>query len=139
MKTKTNNAKDILLKKGLKPTYQRITIYDFLDKNRIHPTVDKIYSMIHQHIPTISRTTIYNTLDLFLEKRLVMGLTIGGAEKHYDVNVASHHHFYCLKCRQVFDIKINCPFYNDKHPLIDGNLVQETHGYFRGTCKTCAQ
>ncbi|MFP4548042.1 MAG: Fur family transcriptional regulator [Fidelibacterota bacterium] len=134
---KTKNTKDILLKKGLKPTYQRIAIYDFLDKNRIHPTVDKIYAMLYPDIPTISKTTIYNTLKLFMKKNLVKGLTIGGAEKHYDVNVTPHHHFYCCKCGRVFDIDIHCPFYNNKQAMVDGNLVQEIHGYFKGTCKNC--
>lgn len=133
-----NKIKNLLLENGLKPTYQRIAIYDFLDKNRIHPTVDTIYSMIHENIPTISKTTIYNTLSLFLDKNLVLGLTIGGAEKHYDANITPHHHFYCTECNKVHDIQIDCPFYDKKQNLIAGNQVQEIHGYFKGICKNCS-
>lgn len=137
MEKETNKTKNLLLKNGLKPTYQRIVIYDFLDQNRIHPTVDTIYSMVHKELPTISKTTIYNTLNLFLDKNLILGLTITGLEMHFDINTKPHHHFYCVTCGKVYDLEIHCSHSNNKSNIIDGNLIREIHGYFKGICKNC--
>jgi len=131
------NTKNLLLQNGIKPTFQKIVIYKFLDHNRIHPNVDKIYAMIHEEIPTISKTTIYNTLNLFLEKNIVLGLTLSGTEMNYDINITPHHHFYCTNCGVVHDVFISCPLGNDKLKITDGHLIQEVHGYFKGICKNC--
>lgn len=137
MQYEKKNTKEILMEHGLKPTFQRLAIYNFLDKNRIHPTVDQIFSKIHHEIPTISKTTIYNTLNMFLEKNLILELTISGTEMHYDINVQPHHHFYCINCGNVFDIDMVCPHGNDKLKVVDGHLIHEIHGYFKGICKNC--
>ncbi len=133
----TQDNKNVLLTNGLKPTFQRIAIYNFLDENRIHPTVDQIFEYMRDHIPTISKTTIYNTLSLFLEKKLIIAITISGAETNYDINTINHYHFYCLECGDVFDIDIEDPFASKKIEFIDGHLIQEVHGYFKGVCKKC--
>lgn len=137
MQMNKKDTKEILLEHGVKPTYQRLAIYDFLDQNRIHPTVDQIYSHLHEKIPTISKTTIYNTLGMFLEKKLILELTISGTEMHYDINVTPHHHFFCINCGKVFDLEIMCPHGNDQKTVIEGHQIHEVHGYFKGICKDC--
>ncbi len=54
-----------LLNAGIKPSYQRIKIYEYIFNNNIHPTVDNIYKKLLKEIPTLSKTTVYNTLKLF--------------------------------------------------------------------------
>ena len=49
---------------GISPSPQRVAIYDFLKKNPVHPTVDTIYRAVLDDLPTISRTTVYNTVNL---------------------------------------------------------------------------
>ncbi len=122
---------------GLKPTFQRMVIYNFLDKNRIHPSVDDVYEKLHRELPTISKTTIYNTLNKFIDKRLVLGLTIGATEKRYDVNTETHHHFFCTSCGSVFDVPINCPLINSSNTKKQGHLIEEVHSYFKGVCEAC--
>ncbi len=129
--------KIIFADKGLKPTFQRLAIYNFLDKNRIHPNADIIYDKIVKKIPTISRTTVYNTMKLFIEKGLIQELTITGTESCFDIDMAPHHHFYCKICSKVYDIKIQCPYGYDHLNNIDGNKIEEVHGYFKGICHEC--
>ena len=43
-----------------------------------HPTVDEIYQALVDHIPTLSKTTVYNTLRLLMEHGVVRMLTIDG-------------------------------------------------------------
>jgi len=45
--------KNTLKEKGIKPTYQRLKILDYMSQNiRNHPTVDMIYAELAKEIPT---------------------------------------------------------------------------------------
>lgn len=131
-------TKQILKESGIKPTYQRLKILDFMRQNaRNHPTVEMIYAELAQEIPTMSLTTVYNTLSTFIEKGLVCGVTITGTEVRYDFNTESHHHFLCKKCSQIKDVDVPCSLSGQKGNLIDGHKIEEIHGYFKGTCRDC--
>jgi Fe2+ or Zn2+ uptake regulation protein len=140
MFTMIETLKNILKEKGIKPTYQRLKILDYMSQNiRNHPTVDMIYAELAKEIPTISMTTVYNTLSTFIEKGLVCGVTITGTEVRYDFNTESHHHFLCKKCGQIKDIDIPCSLAAKKGELVDGHRLEEIHGYFKGTCRDCLE
>ena len=64
MKSSIKDISDTLLEKNIRPSHQRIKVMEFLLKNKIHPTVDYIYNELHEEIPTLSKTTVYNTLNL---------------------------------------------------------------------------
>ncbi len=138
MKTITNmeRLKDVLIAKGLKPTYQRLKILEYLDKHlNSHPTVEMIHDAVARKVPTISVTTVYNTLNTFIEKNLVSAVTITGTELHYDCVTTPHHHFLCKKCLRIFDVEIKCPIVEKNH--VGGHQIDEIHGYLKGTCKEC--
>ena len=128
--------KNTLKEKGLKPTYQRLKILEYLDKHEnSHPTVEMIYEALSRKIPTMSMTTVYNTLSAFLEKDLVSEVTITGTEVRYDFVTTPHHHFLCKKCGKIIDINIKCPIANRKQ--IYGHRIDEFHRYIKGICKDC--
>lgn len=127
---------NILTKIDLKPTYQRIKVLEYLNKHmNSHPTVEMIYEALSTNIPAMSMTTIYNTLNAFLEKGLVSAVTITGTEIRYDFNTSPHHHFLCKKCGRIIDIDIKCPIAEKKQT--HNHKVEEVHGYFKGLCKDC--
>jgi Fe2+ or Zn2+ uptake regulation protein len=128
-------SKEILIGKGLKPTFQRLRILEYLEKHRTHPTVEMIYEDLVKEIPTISKTTIYNTLNALLEKGVIRAITITGTESRYDLKIRPHQHFLCRRCGKVIDINIECPYV--KKGQIDGHKIEELHGYFKGICKEC--
>jgi len=133
-----DKIKITLLEKGIKPTYQRLKILDFMSQNiRNHPTVEMIYEELAKEIPTISMTTVYNTLSSFIQKGLVCGVTITGTQVRYDSNTESHHHFLCKKCGRIIDIDTPCSLAAKKGKLVDGHKIDEVHGYFKGTCRSC--
>ena len=96
-----------LLKYDIKPSYQRIKIYEYVLKNNIHPTVDTIYKKLSKEIPTLSKTTVYNTLKLFEEQRLIKSVTIDENEIRYDARKGIHGHFMCIKCGEIYDFNYN--------------------------------
>jgi len=133
----TNKAvlKDRLLAKGIKPTYQRTAILGFLLDNRTHPTIKSLHNSLVKTIPTLSKTTLYSTLELFAAKGLVALLTIDRSEVRYDGLASSHHHFLCERCGRIIDVDVSCA--NSRRGEIEGHRIKEVHGYFKGICKDC--
>ncbi|MDA3872274.1 MAG: Fur family transcriptional regulator [Candidatus Marinimicrobia bacterium] len=122
--------------KGIKPTYQRLKILEYLIETKKHPTVEMIYNNMKRVIPTISKTTIYNTMNSFVEKGILNALSVTGTELRYDANISPHHHFLCKKCGKLYDIQTKATDFYDKK-VIDGNKIDEVHVYFKGICKKC--
>jgi Fe2+ or Zn2+ uptake regulation protein len=120
---------------GIRPSIQRLQIYRFLYENRIHPTVDEIFSSIHESIPMLSRMTVYNTINLFAEKGIVQTLNIENNELRYDIDTGFHGHFRCEQCGKVYDV-MNLPALPRLSGL-KGFKVDHQHLYFMGTCKNC--
>ncbi len=123
----------LLQKYDIKPSVIRIMIYDFLKNTKSHPTVDDIYQHIISQAPTLSRTTVYNSVKLFSEKGLLKVLSIDGNQLRYDADTGFHGHFLCENCRAVFD------FYPDKsiEPDLDGFVIETKEVFYSGRCKAC--
>lgn len=110
-------------------------VFQYLQENKNHPTVDMIYKALCTEIPTLSKTTVYNTLNLFIEKKIANILVIEENETRYDATMNVHGHFKCEKCGKIFDIDV------DKRLLDTKNLenfeIKEQHLYFKGICQDC--
>lgn len=125
----------LLKEKQIKITPQRLEILKYLDEHRTHPTVDEIYSELKEKNPSLSKTTVYNSVETLNEHGIIQSLTISGSELRYDFKHDMHHHFLCKKCGEIIDIDVECP--NLGKMLECGHEVEEVHGYFKGTCKKC--
>jgi Fur family peroxide stress response transcriptional regulator len=135
MITNKEALKDLLMAKGIKPTYQRTAVLGFLLKNRSHPTIKSLHDNLVKTIPTLSKTTLYSTLELFAAKGLVAPLTIDRSEVRYDGVASSHHHLFCERCGRIIDVDVSCA--NSRRGEIEGHRIKEVHGYFKGICKDC--
>ncbi|MBN1347976.1 transcriptional repressor [candidate division KSB1 bacterium] len=130
-----DKLKQMLVESGIKPTYQRIKVLEYFQQNNNHPTVDMIFAALYRKVPTLSRTTIYNALDVFKKHGLISVLTITGSELRYEYRTKSHHHFLCRICGNIIDMDVKCPFQEKKNS--EGHQIEEIHGYFKGVCKEC--
>lgn len=135
MSTNSAKAKELLGSKGISPTAQRLSVLSFLLGTRQHPTIDEVYSSVKKTIPTISKTTLYNTLELFVEKGLAGKVNINPSMVRFDGFIDPHHHFLCERCGKLLDIMIKCP--NAELGCVAGHKIRLVHGYFYGTCKDC--
>lgn len=81
-----NNKEAIarLTEHGIKPSVQRIAIMHYLLTHFTHPTVDDVYRGLCSKIPTLSRTTVYNTLRMFSENNAAQMITIDDHRVCYD-------------------------------------------------------
>jgi Fur family peroxide stress response transcriptional regulator len=124
---------DFLSTKGIRPSKQRMLIYEYLYKNRYHPTVDDIYKALSTLTPKLSRTTVYNTLKLFVEKGVAMVVNIDEHEARYDADTSAHGHFKCKACGGFFDVHIPMP---DIESLKDFQ-IDSYQVHLTGYCKVC--
>lgn len=118
------------------PSIQRVMILDYLLSCNVHPTVDDIYSALLKDIPTLSRATVYNTVNKLVEVGLVRQLKdIDKTEARYDACLETHGHFKCVKCGKIFDFKVCDKLILDKK--LEGFTVNTKTVYFQGVCPEC--
>jgi Fe2+ or Zn2+ uptake regulation protein len=137
MTMQIENIGDFLKSNNIKPSYQRIKIYEYLMGTTAHPTVDTIYRALLPEIPTLSKTTVYNTLSLFVDNNITLLITIEENEARYDADTSIHGHFKCDNCGDVLDFRTDLS--ELEITQLEGCAVTEKHIYFRGTCSTCNQ
>lgn len=126
---------EYLKEHGIKPSYQRIKVFDYLLKNRTHPTVDEIYKELVGEIPTLSKTTVYNTLKLFHKKGIILIINIEDNETRFDAYISNHGHFKCKKCGKIFDFELGEN--NLNLPKLKEYSIDEQHVYLKGICPDC--
>lgn len=124
---------------GVKPSVQRIAIMQYMLTHATHPTIETIYNDLVKEMPTLSKTTVYNTLKLLDENGLVQSLTIEENEIRYDGDTTDHIHFKCEKCGRIFDIRFT-NIEGAKSVLraeVEGFHVNRVNLFYRGICKEC--
>jgi Fur family transcriptional regulator, peroxide stress response regulator len=84
----------LLTGNGLKITPQRMAVLEVLLASKNHPTAESIHKLVLNSIPGISATTIYNTLDTFVEKGLVKRVQTEADVMRYEPVSEHHHHLY---------------------------------------------
>ncbi len=90
---------------GLRATPKRIAIGGLLfDGKDRHVTADDVAIMARQGGVRVSLATVYNTLNLFLEKKLIREVIVDPSKVFYDPNTHPHHHFYDVATGRLMDI-----------------------------------
>ena len=86
--------------------------------------------------PSLSKTTVYNTLKLFRSSGVVQGVTIEDGEMRFDSDVSKHAHFKCTECDHVYDLFFDPEQFLPNVP--EGFGIMEVHVNYRGCCPDCA-
>ena len=98
------DAISILRQCDIQPTPQRIAVVEYVLKSKTHPSADDVLSSARKKCPTVSRATVYNTLNLLVEKGLLGMQTIKEGAVVFDPNVEKHHHFIDNDTGDIYDI-----------------------------------
>ena len=121
-------------------TIQNSLVYEAVNKLQSHATADKIYDMIVQEHPTISRGTVYRNLNRLAEMGKIRKMEIPGGPDRFDHRCHDHCHVKCERCGRVFDVDMEYITGLEKN-------ITDTHGFaftgydilFRGICPECQQ
>ena len=119
---------------GIRPSVQRIAIMRYLLKNLTHPTADEVFESLRRQIPTLSKTTVYNTLKLFVENGAAIYIGIDEKNARFDGVINPHAHFRCKDCGRIIDLPMNPDYFLPKD---FSGTIDETYFYLKGLCEKC--
>ncbi len=95
---------DLLRSCDINPTHQRIEIAHALYSRHEHLSADQILAIVNQRHPETSRATVYNTLNLFVERKLIREVIVDPDRVFYDPNTSPHYHIYNVETGELTDI-----------------------------------
>jgi len=128
----------MLRERGIQPSAQRVAVAEFVLATDEHPTADKVWSRVRKSFAMISRATVYNTLNLFVKKRLLRQFVFTGGTTVFDANVGNHHHFIDERSGRIYDLPWESLAVS-KLDALKGFQVREYHVIMRGKLKGAAQ
>lgn len=97
-------AAEILESGAVKPTRQRLAIARVLFARHQHLSAEQVMLSANRTGAELSKATAYNTLKLFVEKRLIREVIVDPDKVFYDSNTGPHHHFYDIQTGEIIDI-----------------------------------
>ena len=123
---------------GVRVTPQRIEIFRELMGLDTHPDTETVHRRVRRKMPGISLDTVYRTLGLLEEKKLISRVGSLPGPARYEANPAPHHHFVCTTCGSVADVAPEAMgrlHVADK--MLPGCAVKSIHVEIRGICSRC--
>jgi Fe2+ or Zn2+ uptake regulation protein len=78
---------------GIQPSAQRLAVAEYVLATEEHPSADQVLERVQGRVPMLSRATVYNTLNLFVEKGLLRQLVLAEGRVVFDPKLERHHHF----------------------------------------------
>ena len=94
----------VLREHGIQPSAQRVAVADYVLGAHDHPSADVVFKQVKDAFPWISRATVYNTLNLFVDKGLLRRLTIAEDSVVFDPRMETHHHFIDERTGAIHDV-----------------------------------
>jgi Fur family ferric uptake transcriptional regulator len=133
---------EVLHQAGYKLTPTRMAVLRVLGKEEgAHLSHDEVLEAGQRIEPSLSRATVYRTLDLFSQLGLCLPIVLGdGIPRFLSCQNGHHHHFVCRRCHRTFHFP-DCAANGLEESLserfgfrIEGHLVE-----FYGLCGGCRQ
>ena len=128
--------KQELIDAGIRPSVQRLAIFEYVRKSCQHPTAEVVYDALKDELGSLSLTTVYNTLKLFVDAGLIMMLTIDDTFRCFDGNCCAHAHFRCNNCGKIVDLEMKKEFLSLVEGL-GGYEIADAQLYLKGLCPDC--
>lgn len=118
------NLVEVLRSHDINPTHQRIEIAYALFSRGEHLSADQILAIANERNAETSKATVYNTLNLFLKKKLIREVIVDPSKVFYDPNTEPHHHFYNVDTGDLTDINAAEIRLSGLPPLPDGVVTE---------------
>ena len=108
----------------INPTHQRIEIAYALFSRGEHLSADQVLAIVNDRHSETSKATVYNTLNLFLEKKLIREVIVDPNKVFYDPNTDPHHHLYDIDTGELTDIDASRIAVSGLPPLPEGVITE---------------
>lgn len=126
----------LLSRAGIRPSVQRVAVMRYVAESHSHPTADDIYRSLSPEMPSLSKTTVYNTLRTLIDARLInmVDAQTPDCMGHYDSALRDpHSHFVCRCCGRIIDIAMT-----PEATMPEGDFtVESSSTCYRGLCADC--
>jgi Fur family iron response transcriptional regulator len=120
----TARARQILEQRGIRPTSQRLKVAEILLTAPRHLTAEQILASLRQSAGHVSKATVYNTLNLFVEQGLAREIHADPERCVYDSTMAPHHHFQNVDTGEMIDIRPEDLSFDRLPPLPPGTEIE---------------
>ncbi len=132
--------KEALKDNGLRDTQQLQTVWDELCSTSDHRDAEDIYVTLVRNGLSVSRATVYRTIEVLVKKGLARKLDIGDGRSRYEMRQDnSHHdHMICVNCGRIeefVDLRIE---ELQKDVAVRNSFILKTHKLqLYGLCRDC--
>ena len=99
-----DRVRQLLASHGVTVTTQRVKIGHILFARPRHLSAEQILEELTVETARVSKATVYNTLNLFVEKGLVRPVHIDGSRILYDSTTKPHHHILNVDTGELTDV-----------------------------------
>jgi Fur family transcriptional regulator, stress-responsive regulator len=133
-------AATLLRQQGIYVTAQRLAVLRAVDA-RPHTTADEVAQTVRGEIGTISRQSVYDTLNALTERGVLRRIQPIGSPARYENRTGdNHHHLICRTCGRLVDVDCAvgerpCLTASDDH----GFQIDEADVTYWGYCPDCQQ
>ncbi|MEG1543800.1 MAG: Fur family transcriptional regulator [Tannerellaceae bacterium] len=99
---------EYLLEKELRKTAERYAVFDCVCSISGHFDMEMLYQKLDSEKFHVSRTTLYNTIELLVNARLIVRHQFGGSQSvQYELanEAKMHYHQICTRCGCIRELK----------------------------------
>jgi len=121
----------VLKNHRINPSAQRVAVAQYVLHTDEHPSADEVWTRVRKRFPHVSRATVYNTLNLFVEKGLLRQFVLTEGRVVFDPKADDHHHFIDEESGEIHDVPWDAVKVSNVGKL-DGFEVREYQVVMRG-------
>ncbi|MCH6268389.1 MULTISPECIES: Fur family transcriptional regulator [Neobacillus] len=143
METRIERIKKQLHSASYKLTPQReATVRVLLENEEDHLSAEDVYLLVKEKSPEIGLATVYRTLELLTELKIVDKINFGDGVSRYDLRQEGaahfHHHLVCIECGAVSEIQED--LLEDVEAVVEKRWnfkIKDHRLTFHGICHRC--
>jgi Fe2+ or Zn2+ uptake regulation protein len=109
-----------------------------LEADRTHPTAEQLHASLRRAHPSLSLSTVYNTLESFVRAGLCERVNSDGVFRVDGVLGPDHDHAFCRRCGRVYDVdRRQSPPVEFPSRLPRGLVVRRVRIEYEVVCADC--
>jgi Fur family transcriptional regulator, ferric uptake regulator len=143
MESRIDRIKKQLHSQSYKLTPQReATVRVLLENEEDHLSAEDVYLLVKEKAPEIGLATVYRTLELLTELKVVDKINFGDGVSRYDLRTEGadhfHHHLVCIECGAVDEIQED--LLGDVEKVVEEGWnfkIKDHRLTFHGICHRC--